>query len=331
MTTMLPPTGTNRLLDSISAHVPDAFISDLCPRQFTGGRRCALGAPQLWRVHLLPLLTSTHSLNLVVAQLPEQAAWRRFCRLRRHWPSARMLHEFRQQIGVGGLRRINQHLLQRLFRRQGVQSHAVALMDATDLPAACSGFKKKHWHLHRRPRGLGRADAQDRAEPLVCRLQETHLAFMAAHDTSVGDVGAASQLAGTGQRGRGRIAGAQLAVVCAPPGLVAGAGGRRHGLSGGSKQTGGARTMADGGGDQAACGHETAAALRHGPTNRMSAGGRAGVVGGPKRRPLNNGFGSRAKKLSAACVGTRQLVHGTLRIRSQATKPCLVCYPWPAD
>jgi hypothetical protein len=54
-----------------------------------------------------------------------------------------MLHEFRQQVGVGGLRQINQHLLSRLLSRRGVQPHAVALMDATDLPAACDGFKKK--------------------------------------------------------------------------------------------------------------------------------------------------------------------------------------------
>jgi hypothetical protein len=140
---MLPPAGTHRLLELVSPHVPDAFIHDLCPRQFTGGRRCALSAPQLWRVHLLALLTSTHSLNLVVAQLPEQAVWRRFCRLRREGPGGRMLHAFRQQIGVSGLRRINQHLLERLLRRQGVQPYAVALMDATDLPAACSGFKKR--------------------------------------------------------------------------------------------------------------------------------------------------------------------------------------------
>ena len=143
MALSLPPTGTHRLLEFVSPYVPDAFIHDLCPRQFTGGRRCALSAPQLWRVHLLPLLTSTRSLNLVVAQLPEQADWRRFCQLLRQWPGVRMLHEFRQQIGVSGLRRINQHLLGRLLRRHGVQPHAVALMDATDLPAACSGFKKK--------------------------------------------------------------------------------------------------------------------------------------------------------------------------------------------
>ena len=53
-----------------------------------------------------------------------------------------MLHEFRQTVGVGGLRAINQHLVGRLLRRTDLQPHTVALMDATDLPAACSGFKK---------------------------------------------------------------------------------------------------------------------------------------------------------------------------------------------
>jgi len=143
MTTTLPPVGTARLLERLAPYVPDAFITQLYPRTHTGGRRCALSAAQLWRVHLLAVLTSSHSLNLVVAQLSEQSAWRRFCGLRRALPGPRMLHEFRQQVGVSGLRRINQHLLTRLLSRRGVQPHAVALMDATDLSAACDGFKKK--------------------------------------------------------------------------------------------------------------------------------------------------------------------------------------------
>src|SRR3989339_198846 len=139
----LPRTGTQHLLDLLAPYAPDDFIDGHWPNGFTGGRRCALSAAQLWRVHLLALLTPTHSLNLLVAQLPEQAAWRRFARLRRHLPGARMLHEFRERVGVSGLRQINQQLLTRLLRRQGGQPHAVALMDATDLPAACVGFKKK--------------------------------------------------------------------------------------------------------------------------------------------------------------------------------------------
>jgi hypothetical protein len=143
MANPLPPTGTIGLLERLAPYVPDAFITQLFPRTSTGGRRCALSAAQLWRVHLLTALTSSHSINLVAGQLAEQPAWRRFCRLRRALPSVRMLHEFRQQVGVGGLRRINHHLLGRLLSRRGVQPHAVALMDATDFEAACDGFKKK--------------------------------------------------------------------------------------------------------------------------------------------------------------------------------------------
>src|ERR1035437_8273003 len=106
---------------------PHEFSAGVCPRHFTGGGRHALSAVQLWRTHLLAVLTSTHSLNLLVAQLTEQVAWRRFARLRRTLPTARMLHEFRQTVGVAGLRAINHHLVGRLLRRTGLQPHAVAL------------------------------------------------------------------------------------------------------------------------------------------------------------------------------------------------------------
>jgi hypothetical protein len=66
----------------------------------------------------LAVLTYTHSLNLLVTQLPEHAAWRRFARLRHTLPTAWMLHEFRRSAGVNALRAINQHLVGRLLRRQ---------------------------------------------------------------------------------------------------------------------------------------------------------------------------------------------------------------------
>jgi Transposase domain (DUF772) len=201
MSLTLPPVGTTRLLELLSPYAPDDFIAAVCPRSFTGGRRHALSAAQLWRTHLLAVLSSTHSFNLLVAQLPEQVAWRRFARLRRTLPTARMLHEFRQTVGVSGLRAINQHLVGRLLRRTGVQPHAVALMDATDLPAACSGFKKKFCHLHCHARSAGRALAQDGSEPLVRRLQKTHLAAVATHRASVGDARAAGHLDHARQRG----------------------------------------------------------------------------------------------------------------------------------
>jgi len=231
MSLTLPPVGTSQLLELVSPYVPDDFIAAVCLRHFTGGRRHALSAAQLWRTHLLAVLTTTHSLNLLVAQLPEQAAWRRFGRLRSTLPTARMLHEFRQAVGVDGLRAINQYLVGRLLRRTGLQPHAVALMDATDLPAACSGFKKKFRPLHRRARGAGRAHAQDRPEPLVCRLQETYVAIVAAHRASVRDTRAADQLAHAGQCGGRRPTAAESALVSSSLGLVAGDHRGGHGLS----------------------------------------------------------------------------------------------------
>src|ERR1035441_693763 len=119
MSLTLPPVGTSQLLELVSPYAPDDFIAEVCPRHFTGGGGDALSAAPLWRTHLLAVLTSTHSLNLLVTQLSEQAAWRRFARLRRTLPTARMLHEFRQTVGVAGLRAINHHLVGRLLRRAG--------------------------------------------------------------------------------------------------------------------------------------------------------------------------------------------------------------------
>ena len=279
MMASLPPVGTIALLEVLSDYVPDDFIAGFCPRTFTGGRRHDLSAPQLWRAHLLAVLTSSHSLNLIVAQLLEQPAWRRFARLRRQLPTARMLSEFRQQVGVSGLRRINQHLLGRLLHRQGVQPHAVALMDATDLPASCSGFKKKFRHLHRRARGAGRTHAQDRTKPLLRWLQEAHLAAVVAHAASFGDLVAAGHLGDASQCGRGRFAPAQLALVPFPFALVAGHRGGRHGVLVEREQSGGAHGLADGGGDEAACRHAAVAALPERGAHRMSARPATGMVG----------------------------------------------------
>src|SRR5271165_2123454 len=244
MSLILPPVGTSRLLELVSPYAPDDFIAGVCPRHFTGGRRHALSAVQLWRTHLLAVLTSTHSLNLLVTQLPEQAAWRHFAQLRHTLPTARMLHEFRRHVGVSGLRAINQHLVGRLLRRTGVQPHAVAPMDATDLPAACSGFKKKFRRLHCRTRRAGRAHAQDWSEPLVCRLQETHLAVVAAHRASVRNARAAGQLAHAWQCGGRWSVATESALVSATVGLVARDRGGGHGLSVRPRQASRSRRLA---------------------------------------------------------------------------------------
>lgn len=182
MNSNLPATGTVALLELLDPLVPDDFINQCWPHGHTGGRHRAHTAAQLFRVHLLSLLSPVHSLNLLVKMLPEQRAWRTFASLRRQSrvPDVRMLHEFRARLGVAGFRRINQHLLQPLVESYAWRECSVGLIDATDLPAACVGFKKKHRAILGGSRHAGRAHAQDRSEPVLCRLQEAYAAFVVA-------------------------------------------------------------------------------------------------------------------------------------------------------
>ena len=78
--------------------------------------------------------------------LPEQRASRRFARIgsQEHVPDVRMMNAFREEIGVEGLRQVNGELLEPIIARVEWRQGAAALIDATDLPASCSGFKKKH-------------------------------------------------------------------------------------------------------------------------------------------------------------------------------------------
>jgi hypothetical protein len=138
-------TGSAALLEELSPFVPDEFINTLFTPESRRGRPRGFSAAQLYRVALLALLTPAHSFNLVVALLPENKSWRSFARLRnrRAVPDAKMLHEFRDRMGVTGLRQVNQHLLQPLLEGLDRFPKSVALMDATDLPAATSAFKKR--------------------------------------------------------------------------------------------------------------------------------------------------------------------------------------------
>ncbi len=197
MNSHLPATGTTALLELLDPFVPDDFINACWPHGPTGGRHRAHTAAQLFRVHLLCLLSPVRSLNLLVKMLPEQRAWRKFAGLRRQSqvPDVRMLHEFRARVGVSGLRQINHHLLTPLLAPYVWLPWSVGLIDATDLPAACVGFKKKHRPILRGARGLGRTHAQDGPKPVLRWLQETHLAPVAAPLRGRRAVGATGHLA----------------------------------------------------------------------------------------------------------------------------------------
>jgi hypothetical protein len=168
----LPQTGTEDFLELLSPFVPDDYLDECWPRSKTGGRRHGFSASQLWRLHLLVLMTPVHSFNLLIRMLPEQKAWRRFAHLPRqdHVPDVRMMNSFREEMGVDGLRRVNGNLLEPIVQSVIGSPGAAALMDATDLPASCSGFKKKYRAILGQGSGAGWAHTQERPEPMLCRV-----------------------------------------------------------------------------------------------------------------------------------------------------------------
>jgi hypothetical protein len=180
MKSQLPPTGTEDFLELLSPFVPDDYLDERWPRFKTGGRRYGFRASQLWRLHLLALITPVRSFNLLVRMLPEQKAWRRFAHLasQEHVPDVRMMNTFREHLGVDGFRQVNGVLLGPIIQRVDLSKGAAALMDATDLPASCSGFKKKHRALFGQGSRSGGAHTQERTEPMVCRLQEAHVSAL---------------------------------------------------------------------------------------------------------------------------------------------------------
>jgi hypothetical protein len=141
----LASTGTAALLEELSPFVPDDLVNELVPSYAGHGRGPHWSAAQLYRLLLLVLLTPAHSFNLMLTLLSEQRAWRKFAHLpnRYRLPVASQLHDFRAALGVGGLRQINQYLLQPLLEGLPAGRLSVGLIDATDLPAATSAYKKR--------------------------------------------------------------------------------------------------------------------------------------------------------------------------------------------
>jgi hypothetical protein len=139
----LPPIGSAQLLARLSPYVPDQLIATLIPARRGRGRPADFSSAQLFRTLLLSVLTPVHSFNLLAQLLSQNRSWRRFAFLprRQNVPGPRMLHEFRQKLPPLVMRTINGHLLRPLLDRQGAGT-TVALIDATDLPAATNAYKK---------------------------------------------------------------------------------------------------------------------------------------------------------------------------------------------
>jgi hypothetical protein len=140
----LPMTGTAALLELLSPFIPDDELGGALPRHLGSGRHTDWSSAQLFRVLLLLLLTPARSANLLCQLLPEHRAWRRFAHLpnRCRLPSPRQLHEFRRRLTPGVMRRVNEHLLLRVMATWPKDQPGIALIDATDLPAATNEYKK---------------------------------------------------------------------------------------------------------------------------------------------------------------------------------------------
>src|SRR5258705_3020867 len=141
---VLPQTGTALLLEKLSPFVDDALINDLVPRVRGPGRTRAFSSAQLFRVMLLSLLTPAHSFNLLLKLLAENRAWRKFAHLPnlRSLPDAKMLHQFRSRLDLRLTRQLNAALARPLIAALDPARLPLAIMDATDLPAAANSFKK---------------------------------------------------------------------------------------------------------------------------------------------------------------------------------------------
>ena len=77
--------------------------------------------------------------------LAENRSWRSFAHWRnqRTLPDAKMLHLFRDHLDLSKLRAINHHLLAPILADLDPTRKSIAIMDATDLPAATHSFKKR--------------------------------------------------------------------------------------------------------------------------------------------------------------------------------------------
>jgi len=152
------------LLEKISPHIPDEEINLLFPfKKFNiQGRSRQFKTSQLYRAHLLAMLKGIHSFNKLRAEFKTRRAFRDFClfRNKKVTPTKRMLSEFRDHLNPSGFEKIAQLLTSNFLNVIALPEIKVAIPDATDMPANCSGFTKKN------ASALGNVNVQSSTQPL---------------------------------------------------------------------------------------------------------------------------------------------------------------------
>jgi hypothetical protein len=135
-------------LEQISPHIPDEEINFLFPfRKFnTQGRRRKFKTSQLYRAHILAMLKGIPSFNKLCRELKTRRSFRDFClfKNKKSTPPKRMLSEFRDHLKPSGFEKIAHLIATNLLNMIPLPDLHVAIPDATDMPANCSGFAKKN-------------------------------------------------------------------------------------------------------------------------------------------------------------------------------------------
>jgi len=142
------------ILEKISPHIPDDEIDFLFPfRNFnTQGRIRAFKTSQLYRAHILIMIKEITSFNKLCAEFKLRRSFRDFCRFKnkRFTPTNRILSEFRDHLKPSGFEEITRLITLVFLNTVELPFIKVAVPDATDMSANCSGFTKKnqmHWRV----------------------------------------------------------------------------------------------------------------------------------------------------------------------------------------
>ena len=135
-------------LEQISPHIPDEEINFLFPfgKFNTQGRRRKCKTSQLYRAHILAMLKGIPSFNKLCMELKTRRCFRDFClfKNKKSTPPKRILSEFRDHLRPSGFEKIAQLIAVNFLNVISLPDLHVAVPDATDMPANCSGFAKKN-------------------------------------------------------------------------------------------------------------------------------------------------------------------------------------------
>jgi hypothetical protein len=136
------------VLEKISLHIPDDEIDFLFPfrKSNTQGRLRGFRTSQLYRAHILTMIKGVTSFNKVCTEFKSRRSFRDFCRLKnkKSTPIKRILAEFRDYLTPSGFAEISRLITLVFLNTVKLPVVKVAVPDATDMPASCSGFAKKN-------------------------------------------------------------------------------------------------------------------------------------------------------------------------------------------